>query len=130
VFLKLGLGNSNHKPNFVKIFIIFQICIAIKRVYVHSSIYSKFLAAMVETTKALAVGDGFADNVALGPIQNQMQYTRVLKILQQVKNSQLQVAVGSVTAAPDAGKGYFIMPTVVDNPPDASTIVADEPFGK
>lgn len=28
-----------------------------------------------------------------------------------------------------AGKGFFIQPTIIDNPPEESRIVQDEPFG-
>ena len=30
---------------------------------------------------------------------------------------------------PDDGKGYFITPTIIDNPPEDSRIVTEEPFG-
>jgi acyl-CoA reductase-like NAD-dependent aldehyde dehydrogenase len=28
------------------------------------------------------------------------------------------------------GKGYFVTPTIISNPPDDSRIVVKEPFGK
>ena len=54
-----------------------QICLAIKRIYVHESIHDEFLKAMVEVTKSLKVGEGNEEGVFLGPIQNQMQYEKV-----------------------------------------------------
>ncbi len=59
-----------------------QICLAIKRIYVHESIHDEFLKAMVEVTKSLKVGEGNEEGVFLGPIQNKMQYEKVKVRLQ------------------------------------------------
>jgi len=29
-----------------------------------------------------------------------------------------------------AGKGYFVQPTIIDNPPNDSRIIQEEPFGE
>lgn len=105
-----------------------QICLALKRIYVHSSIYNEFLAAMVEHTKSLLVGDGFKEGVFLGPVQNSMQYERVKGFIDEVESKGLKIAVGGSTKEP-AGKGYFINPTIIDNPSDDERLVVEEPFG-
>ncbi|CAO2648770.1 Nn.00g097190.m01.CDS01 [Neocucurbitaria sp. VM-36] len=106
-----------------------QICIAIKRVYVHSSIYEEFLEEIVKAAKALLVGDGFEENIFMGPIQNAMQYERVRGFLEDTKKQNWRVAMGDDVTKSSYGKGYFINPTVIDNPPDDSRIVVEEPFG-
>ncbi|TPX18353.1 uncharacterized protein E0L32_011728 [Thyridium curvatum] len=107
-----------------------QICVAIKRVYVHSSIYSEFLNQIVACLKHYLVGDGKQEGVGLGPIQNSLQYNRVKAFLQEIERAGLKVATGQGSLAPaaDIGKGYFVRPVVVDNPPDTSHVVVDEPF--
>ncbi|PGH20093.1 hypothetical protein AJ80_03661 [Polytolypa hystricis UAMH7299] len=107
-----------------------QLCVAIKRIYVHTSIYRQFLDAFVKVTKSLVVGDGF-NGVNLGPIQNEMQYNRVRAFLEDIERNNLKVAAGKENYIGDQkpGPGYFITPTVVDNPPDYSMIVREEPFG-
>lgn len=65
----------------------------------------------------------------LGPVQNQMQFERVKELLKDIEETKLKVAAGS-TAPASNGKGYFITPTMVDNPPDNSRIVVEEPFGE
>jgi acyl-CoA reductase-like NAD-dependent aldehyde dehydrogenase len=108
-----------------------QICIAIKRIYIHASIFDEFLAAMVEAVKTFTVGDGFKEGVFLGPIQNKMQFERVKGFFNDVAEQKLNVAVGGdLKTVSDAGKGYFITPTIINNPPDDSRIVVEEPFGK
>jgi acyl-CoA reductase-like NAD-dependent aldehyde dehydrogenase len=108
-----------------------QICVAIKRVYIHASIYDEFLAAMVEAVKGLAIGDGFKDGVFMGPIQNKMQFDRVKGFLQDAADEKLEIAVGGdMQSVASVGKGYFVTPTIISNPPDDSRIVVEEPFGK
>lgn len=103
-----------------------QICIAMKRIYVHSSIYDAFRDAMVAYTKTLKVGEGNEAGVFLGPIQNEMQYERVKTFFDDVKNSKQKVATGGTITE---SKGYFISPTIIDNPAEDSKIVQEEPFG-
>jgi acyl-CoA reductase-like NAD-dependent aldehyde dehydrogenase len=53
-----------------------QVCVATKRIFIHQDIYDEMLAAMVNFTKSLTVGDPTTGS-HLGPIQNQMQYEKV-----------------------------------------------------
>ncbi|KAL2672953.1 hypothetical protein Neosp_013671 [[Neocosmospora] mangrovei] len=99
-----------------------------QRIYVHESIYDDLLEALAATVKSLPVGDGLASGTAMGPVQNHLQFDRVKSLLADIQLHDLKLAAGS-TGPSDAGKGYFITPTVVDNPPDASRIVVEEPFG-
>jgi len=81
---------------------------------------------MVEFTKTLKVGDGFEDGVFLGPIQNSMQYERVQGFFADVEKEGMKIAVGG--KVPDS-TGYFITPTIIDNPKEDSRLVVEEPFG-
>lgn len=82
---------------------------------------------MVEYTKTLKVGDGMDADVFLGPIQNSMQYERVQGFFDDIEKEGLKVAVGG--KVPDSA-GYFITPTIIDNPSESSRLVREEPFGK
>ncbi|EOD45112.1 hypothetical protein GTA08_BOTSDO07813 [Neofusicoccum parvum] len=103
-----------------------QICLAIKRIYVHEKIYDEFLKACVEYTKTLVLGNGAEPNTFLGPVQNAMQYERVKGFFTDVAKDNLKVAVGG---ANDRKDGYFITPTIIDNPAETSRIATEEPFG-
>lgn len=51
-----------------------QICMLVKRIYVHEKIYDQFRDAMVEFTKNnIKTGGGFEPDVVVGPVQNSMQ---------------------------------------------------------
>ncbi|RFU34291.1 hypothetical protein B7463_g2077, partial [Scytalidium lignicola] len=104
-----------------------QICMLVKRLYVHEKIYDKFLEAMVEFTKNIKTGDGFDPDVLVGPLQNSMQYEKVKDLYAEIGKSSWKTAFeGGVKAT---SKGYFITPAIIDNPPDDSRIVVEEPFG-
>ncbi|KAF6809692.1 aldehyde dehydrogenase [Colletotrichum sojae] len=105
-----------------------QVCVAIKRIYIHESIYDELVAEMANVIKNLPVGDGQQEGTMLGPVQNQLQFERVKDLLKDIEAQQHKLAAGS-TAPSSSGKGYFITPTMVDNPPDNSRIVVEEPFG-
>lgn len=104
-----------------------QVCVATKRIYIHKDIYDEMLKEMVEFTKTIKVGDPGSGSL-LGPIQNQMQYEKVKNMFKDTKEKGYKFAVG----APDVaeGKGFFIQPTIIDNPPNDSRIIQEEPFGK
>lgn len=61
-----------------------------------------------------------------------MQYERVHQFSKEIEEAELKKFVGGKKPLHDttAAKGYFCYPTVIDNPPDNSRIVTDEPFGK
>ncbi|WEW54810.1 hypothetical protein PRK78_000235 [Emydomyces testavorans] len=104
-----------------------QICIAVKRIYVHESIYEKFRDAVVRATATLKVGEGNEPGVFLGPIQNPMQFEKVKGFFADIEKEKWNVAVGGKS---DLGKpGFFIEPTIIDRPSPDSRIVVEEPFG-
>jgi acyl-CoA reductase-like NAD-dependent aldehyde dehydrogenase len=82
---------------------------------------------MVAFTKTLKVGSGLDTENFLGPLQNSMQYERVQGFFADVEKNAYKVAVGG--KVPDSD-GYFINPTIIDNPAEDSRIVVEEPFGK
>ena len=105
-----------------------QVCLCLKRLYIHESIYEQFREALVQQIKPLKVGNGFEEGVTHGPIQNAMQYERVKGFFADIEKQGQKVAIGG--KIDHESKGYFITPTIVDNPSDDSRIVVEEPFGE
>ncbi|KAI1288580.1 aldehyde dehydrogenase-like protein [Xylaria venustula] len=103
-----------------------QICTLPKRVYVHESIYDNFLSGMVNYAKNLKLRTDEA--VAIGPVSNKAQYDSVKSLLADTETRNLSIAAGSTKPPPNLG-GYYLMPTLVDNPPDDARVVVEEPFG-
>ena len=63
----------------------------------------------------------------LGPIQNEPQYRKVLEYFDDCRRNHYRFALGGDVDR--NAEGWFVPVTLVDNPPEQSRIVAEEPFG-
>jgi len=103
-----------------------QICMAIKRLYVHEKVYDALCDALVEIARRVKVGEGFEDGVLMGPVQNRMQYERVLELIEDTRRQNARILCGG-EALPRPG--YFIAPTIVADIAEGTRLVDEEPFG-
>lgn len=102
-----------------------QVCIAMKRVYIHESIYDAMADELARLAEAAVVGDGLEQGTQIGPLQNKTQYEKVLAFIEEGRKDGKIIAGG---ATPE-GKGYFIRPTIVRDIEDGSRLVDEEQFG-
>ena len=103
-----------------------QVCMAVKRIYAHESVYDDLCSALVQEARAARVGNGLDPNTKLGPLQNKMQFDKVSELLQETKESGATILTGG--EIPDR-PGYFIPPTLVTDVDDDSRLVREEQFG-
>jgi acyl-CoA reductase-like NAD-dependent aldehyde dehydrogenase len=102
-----------------------QFCIASKRIYVHKDIY-EFLRELVGIVGSWKTGPASMEGIMLGPIQNAMQYEIVKKFFNDTRSKGYKFALeGGVKDE----TGFVIQPAIIDNPPDDSMVVTQEPFG-
>jgi len=103
-----------------------QFCLAIKRLYVHEDVYDRMAQALAELARTTQVGPGDAEGAQLGPVQNRRQFERLKNLLEDTRSQGCRFLTGG--EVPE-GKGYFFPVTLVDNPPDTTRVVREEPFG-
>lgn len=103
-----------------------QTCAALKRLYVHDSIYDDMCAKLAEIAKAQNVGNGMEEGVTFGPVQNLRQYELVSDLVEDAKEQGATILSGG---AKSDGKGYFYPPTIVANITDGTRLVDEEQFG-
>jgi len=103
-----------------------QVCIAIKRVYAHESIYMRLVEALAEQARQAKVGDGFDPASQIGPLNNRMQFERVISLVDDAKRSGARMVTGG---GPRRGPGYFFDPTIVADIHDGTRLVDEEQFG-
>jgi acyl-CoA reductase-like NAD-dependent aldehyde dehydrogenase len=103
-----------------------QVCMAIKRIYAHESIHKELCDALVEEAKKTKVGNGLDADTELGPLQNKMQYDKVVGIIEDTKRAGATILAGGDVPA---GPGYFLPPTLVTDVADDSRLVQEEQFG-
>ncbi|WJS86653.1 aldehyde dehydrogenase family protein [Paracoccus sp. TOH] len=102
-----------------------QVCLAIKRAYVHDSIYEDVCARLAALAEAAVVGDGLQQGTTIGPLQNRMQFEKVRGFLDSARADGRILAGGEVSEGP----GFFIRPTIVADVRDGDRIVDEEQFG-
>jgi acyl-CoA reductase-like NAD-dependent aldehyde dehydrogenase len=105
-----------------------QVCMAVKRIYAHERIYDALCDALVEEARKARVGDGLDPQTQYGPIQNRMQYERVVGILEDTKRSGARILAGGELPSSVPG-GYFFPPTIVADIDEHSRLVREEQFG-
>lgn len=103
-----------------------QTCAALKRLYVHESIYDAVCDEMAQLAKQVKVGNGLEEGVELGPIQNAKQLQIVVELAEDAKANGGRFLSGGNKIA---GEGYFFEPTIVADLTDGSRLVDEEPFG-
>lgn len=103
-----------------------QVCMAIKRIYAHESIYDALCEALAAEARKQKVGDGLNPETQLGPLQNRMQYEKVISILEDTKRRGARILAGGEIPK---GPGYFIPPTIVADIDEDSRLVREEQFG-
>lgn len=103
-----------------------QYCLATKRLYLHADIHDEFLGELVDYASTVVMGDGMDPATQIGPVQNRLQYEKVLGFIQESVDAGHDIVLRGDTPQ---GGGYFIGPTIVDNPPEDSRLAVEEPFG-
>jgi len=103
-----------------------QICVDVKRLYVHESRYDELVAKLRAAVDQIVVGDGTRPEVTMGPINNSRQYDKVTALLAETKHAAEVVQLGSYAEGTDVADGYFMLPHLVLNPTDDLKIVATE----
>jgi acyl-CoA reductase-like NAD-dependent aldehyde dehydrogenase len=103
-----------------------QVCVAIKRLYVHEDVFRPVLAALTELARQVKVGDGLQPDTQLGPINNGPQFARVQELVEDARRAGGTVEVGG---APLGTSGYFYPPTIVTGVGEGVRLVDEEQFG-
>lgn len=104
-----------------------QTCAALKRLYVHDSIYDAVCAELVKVAETVNVGNGLDETSALGPIQNEMQFNRVRELVEDAKARGGRVLIGGTP--PEGSPGHFYPVTLVADVDHGIRLVDEEQFG-
>ncbi|MEC8076290.1 MAG: aldehyde dehydrogenase family protein [Pseudomonadota bacterium] len=102
-----------------------QVCIAMKRLYVHENIYDEVCEELATIANDTVIGDGLEQGTKLGPLNNKMQYDKVKALIEEAKQDGNVIAGGEFPDKP----GYFIRPTIVRDIKEGSRLVDEEQFG-
>ena len=105
-----------------------QSCCAVERVYVHASLYDRFLEACLPFLKAYTLGDPRAEGVNLGPIAQPYHPAEIEAHVADAVARGARLLFGGKRKQVD-GKGRFFEPTLLADVPDAARVMSEETFG-
>lgn len=103
-----------------------QTCVCSNRMLVQHSVYDEFVRKLVAATAELAVGDGFAENVKIGPLVNAAAVDDVDALVQASVDAGAQVALGG---GKHALGGCFYQPTILTDVTRDMPVFRNEIFG-
>ena len=106
-----------------------QRCTATSRVIVEDKVADEFVSMLVARAKEFRAGDGFDENVTVGPLVDENQLETVLRYLEIGKKEAKLLIGGSRVTGGTFDRGLFIAPTVFDHVKWDSTIAQEEIFG-
>ena len=104
-----------------------QTCAALKRLYVHDSVYDAVVEELAKVAAAVPMGVGIDEQNVLGPLQNRAQFDVVDRLVEAAKASGARVVLGG---EPDReAVGHFYPTTLVADIDPHNELVLEEQFG-
>ena len=107
-----------------------QICMALKRLYVHRSCYDEVVAGITAVANKQVVGDGLLHETTMGPLNNPKQLAVVRTMIAEARAAGADVQEFGQVPDPELYRaGYFQRPTFVLNADPRLRVVREEQFG-
>ncbi|MFW5921203.1 MAG: aldehyde dehydrogenase family protein [Polyangiales bacterium] len=100
-----------------------QSCISVQRVIVHQQVHERFVEALREEVRSLAVGDPSDEGTDVGPLIRRRDAERVGAWIREAAEGGGTLVTGGEV------DGSLVQPAVVDGPPDDSKLWREEVFG-
>jgi succinate-semialdehyde dehydrogenase / glutarate-semialdehyde dehydrogenase len=107
-----------------------QSCIAANRLYVHESLHSPFLEALLDEVGKLTVGHGTEEGVTVGPLIDEAALRKLEAQVEDALRQGARALTGGarLTDGPFA-RGWFFAPTVLDGVVEPALLSRQEIFG-
>lgn len=104
-----------------------QTCTALTRLIVPEADLDRVKELLMRRIPELTVGDPFDPKTKIGPMASKAQYEKVLSYIELGQKEGAKLLTGG--AAPEAGVGYYIKPTIFTDVTNDMRIAREEIFG-
>jgi acyl-CoA reductase-like NAD-dependent aldehyde dehydrogenase len=105
-----------------------QSCCAVERVYVHRSVYARFVEAARPLVEAYVLGDPMDEKTTLGPIAQPHHVAELEGFVTDAKQKGARLVLGGKPTRIH-GKGRFFEPTLLDEVTQTMRLLREESFG-
>jgi acyl-CoA reductase-like NAD-dependent aldehyde dehydrogenase len=107
-----------------------QVCIAIKRIYVHYSLFDELVEKLAQSFDEVVVGDGLSKETTMGPLNNKSQFEFVARLVDKCVQNKMRVLSKGTKLSPSKwNEGFFMLPSIVLGAREEDDIVRCEQFG-
>ena len=107
-----------------------QMCTAGSRLLLEDKIYDKFLAKLIEKTKALTIGPATDYQTSFGPVISREHRDKILGFIERaVKEGAKLACGGKIPSGEKLQNGFYIEPTILTDVSLSSEIAQEEVFG-
>jgi acyl-CoA reductase-like NAD-dependent aldehyde dehydrogenase len=107
-----------------------QVCMAMKRLYVHRSRYDEVVDGLSEAIAPMRLGRGLDPDATMGPLHTKRQRDFVADLLSEARSHGAEVReLGEPVGGSDMERGHFLRPALVLDPQADTGIVTEEQFG-
>ncbi|NJI58638.1 aldehyde dehydrogenase family protein [Microbacterium oxydans] len=104
-----------------------QTCAALKRLYVHDSVYDEVVDALADVARQTPMGNGLDEQNVLGPLQNHAQFEIVRDLVDDAARHGGRIVTGGAPAT-ELGELFYPI-TLVADVTDGVALVDEEQFG-
>ena len=104
-----------------------QTCAALKRLYVHASVYDEVVEALADVVRQTPMGNGLDEQNVLGPLQNRAQFEIVRDLVEDAARHGGRIVTGGAPAT-ELGELFYPV-TLVADVADGVALVDEEQFG-
>jgi acyl-CoA reductase-like NAD-dependent aldehyde dehydrogenase len=105
-----------------------QSCCAVERVYVHKSVYGRFLELAEQLVRAYVMGDPTAAETTLGPIAQRAHVAELEAFVSDAQARGARIVAGGKAASVD-GRGRFFEATLIADGDQSMDLFQRESFG-
>ena len=106
-----------------------QSCTAGSRLFVHRDVWEPVMAAVVEITDAMVVGDALDEAADIGAIVNAERYAEVRAYVAEAEQAGAEFLTGATPAPVDEAPAFQPVPTVIVGVDNSWRISREEVFG-
>jgi len=103
-----------------------QVCVSPTRFYVQEKAYDRFVSRFLDKVKKLKVGPGTEPDTKMGPLAHKRRVPAIAGFVEDADARGAKMLAGGHRMGE---KGNFFEPTVVEEPPEDSKLMTQEPFG-
>lgn len=104
-----------------------QVCCALKRLFVHESIYDEVVKRLVAYAEDIKIGDPLDESTKMGPLVAQRQLDLIEEQVKDAIDKGAKVEIGA--SRPDGLNGAYYSPTILTNVSKDMRVYTEETFG-